>query len=97
MAISETPYVGDIGTKIYVDCAETISSASTTALYVRKPDKTEVVWIPTIYDATTLVYTTVEGDFDQEGEYRLNANVTLSTTEQFTGKVDKFTVHERYF
>ena len=93
---TEIPYVGDIGTKIYVDCIVSIASATNSKLLVRKPDKTTEEWDATVHNSHTLVHTATYGDFDQEGEYRVNAYVELSDGS-WTGRVDKIHVHAKYF
>jgi hypothetical protein len=75
-------YVGDVGTviRLNVDPDELgtidISTASTLKILVQKPDKTEVEWTATQYqDTTKIEYSTVDGDLDQKGTYKIQAYV----------------------
>lgn len=78
-------YVGDIGTQIVVNCGVDISSATNTKLKVKKPDETIVEWVATISGTNNLTYTTISGDLDQSGEYKLQA---LLTQDGWTGHGD---------
>jgi len=71
-------YVGDVGTDIIVDTLSDLSTATVTNLIVRKPDSpTPVVWAGTVVDTTKIKYTTLEGDFNVEGRYYLQARVVM--------------------
>ena len=88
-------YVGDIGTVITVDCGTTITGATDLALNVRKPDGTEVEWVPAISGTDSLEYTTVSGDFDQAGRYKLQASLTIDGWSGL-GEVASFLVYSSY-
>jgi len=88
-------YVGENGTIITVNCVATINTASPVTLIVRKPDNVRVVWVPTIFSASTLRYTTVVGDFNQEGRYSLQASVTVGGWAG-RGETAEFFVYEKY-
>jgi len=88
-------YVGDIGTVITVDCEEDISAATNTILKVEKPDGTEVEWTASIYDTNYLQYTVVAGDFDQEGVYTVQANLSISGWSG-SGDSASFIIHNEY-
>ena len=69
-------YVGDIGTKIIVDCGTSLAGATVHNIIVKKPDWSISTWTATI-DENTLVYYTVEGDFDIPGAYGIQASVIV--------------------
>jgi hypothetical protein len=74
-------YVGDTGTVITLDCGQDISSATVRTIEVRKPDGSTTAWTATASGANSITYTTLAGTFDQAGEWRLQASVTLPTGE----------------
>ena len=88
-------YVGMVGANVIVDCGFDITGATDTKLKVEKPDGTEVEWPATIYNSNYLKYVSVADDFDQEGEYRIQALLTLGG---FTGSgdTDIVTIYAEY-
>lgn len=71
-------YVGDIGTVITLDTNETISSATTTNIEVRKGDGTITTWTGSLSGTDSVTYTTVDGDFSCSGIYKVQAYVVMS-------------------
>jgi hypothetical protein len=89
-------YVDDIGTLIRVNCASDITGATTTDIYVKKPDGTTVTWNGAIdTDPNYLKYTVVSGDFDQAGTYKAHAYVETAAG-QWTGEIFRFNVYNRW-
>lgn len=82
---SSSYYVGDEGTVISVDTCNSIEAATVVELKVRKPDGTDVDWTGTRYGTHTIRYTSQSGDFDQAGEYRLQAYIV---SPDWTGRGD---------
>lgn len=78
-------YVGMVGVNVIVNCGHNITGATNTKLKVEKPDGTTVEWTATIYNENFLKYVSIADDFDQEGEYRIQAFLTLG---DFTGPGD---------
>jgi len=70
-------YVGDIGTAIITDVCSDITTSTVAALDVTKPDGTQVRWMGSVYDTTKIRYYVNANDFDQAGEYRLQAYVEM--------------------
>lgn len=70
-------YVGDFGTIVELDCGEDISDATLHNIVVKKPDDTLVEWVGTIAGVGTdkISYTTVTGDFNQQGRYKFQAKI----------------------
>lgn len=88
-------YVGDVGTEIILECTTDISTATAHHIQVMRPDGVEVEWITSIEGTTKLKYTALEGDFDMEGEYMLQAYVELPTWKGL-GETVILTVHPEY-
>lgn len=70
-------YAGDTGTEIIVDTCSDITTATTADLLVEKPDGTVETWSGSVYDTTKIRYIVQSGDFDQAGEYFLQAYVVM--------------------
>jgi predicted ATP-dependent Lon-type protease len=87
-------YKGDFKHVITVDFVSPISSGTTFSLIVVKPDETEETWIGALSGTHSIVYTTVDGDFDQAGIYQFNSKVTTATGE-FTGDSVTLEVYDR--
>ena len=91
-------YTGDIGTIITVDAQDPDASAinltgMTLTLDVWKPGATSSVsWAGTISGTTSITYTTVSGDWDLAGEYRIQAKV-VDGTKVWRGTSYRFDVH----
>jgi len=88
-------YVGDIGVNIDVDCGTDISTATGQVLKVKKPGGAEVEWTASIYNTNYLRHTTVDGDFDEEGEYKLQSYLTLSGWTGL-GETASFTIYNKF-
>lgn len=71
------PYVGDTGTAIVLDCGQNITAATARTIEVRKPDGSTASWTASASGTDAISYTTLAGDLDQQGQYRLQALVTL--------------------
>lgn len=93
--MSEKPYVGDIGTVIIVNCGSSIEGATTKNLKVKKPDGVFVTWSAEIYQSNYLKYTTVDGDFNIEGVYYLQASIVVSGWTGL-GETANFRVYDPY-
>lgn len=93
--MSDKVYVGDIGTDIIVNCGSDISDATDRKLMVKKPDGSIVEWDADIYQSNYLKYTIVDGDFNLQGVYKLQASLTLSGWSG-RGETVNFTVYPVY-
>jgi len=73
-------YVGDVGTVIELDAGIDLSSQTSIAINVRKPDGSEVVWTATVRgsDPTKAYHVAAAGDLDQAGTYLLQLAATLT-------------------
>lgn len=70
-------YVGDVGTEIIVDTCSDLTAATVTNLVVEKPDGTTHMWVGSVYEITKIRYVVQVGDFDQAGEYYVQAYVEM--------------------
>ena len=80
MAVEPKVYEGDVGTVLYFDTTEDITGASNLALYVIRPDKSQVTWTPVVDGTTKLKYITQEGDIPEgiTGYYLIQPKLTLT-------------------
>ena len=88
-------YQNDIGTIFTIDCGSDISGAINTRLLIRKPDGTLVEWTAVTYDSNYLRYTTVAGDLDQVGSYKLQATLNINNWSG-RGETTSFTVYSSF-
>jgi len=86
-------YVGDIGTIITLDTNETITSATTTDIEVKKGDGTITTWIGELYGADSVKYTIVDGDLSCSGIYKVQAHVITSNWSGL-GETAEFIVYD---
>ncbi len=71
-------YVGDIGTVITLDTNESITSATTTDIKVKKGDGTIATWTGSLSGSDSVTYTTVDGDLSCSGIYKAQAYVVMT-------------------
>jgi hypothetical protein len=89
-------YQNDWGVVFSVLVSIDLTLATAYKLKIIKPDGRNVEWIPTVVSPATsgyLTYTSVSGDLDVVGNYKLNAYVTF-TTGVFTGETAVFRVYK---
>ena len=89
-------YKDDWGVVFSVLVGIDLTSVSTYKLKVIKPDGRSVEWSCTVASPATagyLTYTSVAGDLDVSGNYKLNAYVTFASGA-FTGETAVFRVYK---
>lgn len=72
-----TVFVGDVGTKILLDCDANVSLSSVRKIMGRKPSGTKVEWSAALEGTDSIQYTTQAGDLDEVGRWRLQAYVEM--------------------
>jgi hypothetical protein len=77
--MTDKVYVGDIGTRITLDCGTDVSASSARTIEVRKPDDTTASWTATLTGTNSIYFDTVAGSLDQPGRYKLQAKVTIGS------------------
>jgi hypothetical protein len=77
--MTQKVYVGDTGTAIILDCGQNISAASARSIEVKKPDGSTVSWTASASGTNAIRFDSLAGTFDQAGQWRLQAKVTLSS------------------
>lgn len=90
--MSGRSYVGNIGLPIYADCEQDVSAATGLLIKYKKPDGTTGEWSATLYGTEYIQYTIQAGDFDQDGEYKVQPFFTLGSWVG-RGKTASFTVY----
>jgi hypothetical protein len=80
-------HVGDIGTLVTVDVVGTISTGTTFNLEIVKPSGAEDTWVGALSGTTDIVYTIVDGDLDEAGQWQIQPYVVLSGG--WSGRGDK--------
>ena len=91
----EKVYVGSVGTEILADAGQNITGA-TVSLEVIKPGGAVVVWPAAVHDARLVRHTSVAGDFDVAGNYRVNPIIALGDGSWTgPGKTAEFHVYNK--
>lgn len=93
--MTDKHYIGEVGTEILLDTTVNLTNATNTRIGCKKPDGTIVEWAATIKETTKLSYTTIAGDFNQGGVYRVQASLTL-TGWSGSGETASFKVLEAF-
>jgi hypothetical protein len=90
-------YKGDVGISITVSTGYILSGATSVALRVKKPSGTIATWAPTVNltDQTKLDYTTVAGDFNENGLYHVQAYAIVDGKILF-GETAEFEIYGAY-
>lgn len=88
-------YVGDIGTIITLDTDETISSATTTDIKVKKGDGTTATWVAVLSGTDSVTYTVVADDFSCSGVYKVQAYVVMPNWSGL-GETAEFQVYDAF-
>lgn len=89
-------YKGDYGVPIEVSVGIDLTNVIVKKLKVLKPNGIKAEWTATVKSPATdgvLTYTTVDGDFDPSGVYKLHAYVTF-TGKIYTGQVASFRIYD---
>ena len=90
------PYVGDIGTEIILDVYEGLAGA-TVGISVRKPTGATVIWPAVVYESRSVRHTTMDGDFNEAGVYRVQPVVSLADgTWSGLGATAEFRVYGKH-
>lgn len=101
MACVQEIHIGDIGTVFEItitDCtaAVDISTATDMSVVFRKPDGTVVeneASFLTDGEDGKLIYTTIAGDIDQKGTWKIQAKVVMPSGS-WSSNIDSFKVYE---
>ncbi len=91
-------YKNDYGVLVKVKTGTDLTDVVTKQLKVTKPDGREMNWAATVQSPATegiLYYTTVSGDFDQAGLYKLQAYVTFAGS-RFRGETAVFQIFDEF-
>lgn len=91
-------FQNDIGVQFKVYCKTDLTDATLLQFAIKKPSGTIVRWTASISPTNNYyaVYTTVEDDLDETGDYLISLEVTLSDGSFFTGTTDTFPVYEQF-
>lgn len=94
-------YANSIGTVIFVDTKNEISTATVLQLRVRKPSGKEVTWVGVLGPMnefgkyTVIKYVIQSGDWDESGWYTLQAYIEIASWSG-TGDAVKFQIFPEF-
>ena len=94
-------HVGDVGTQLIgtvkdSGAAVDISSASLLQMFIKKPDSTSMTKTASLNSDGTdgkMKYTSVSGDFDQVGVYKIQGKVTIGSATYYSS-ISSFKVYK---
>jgi hypothetical protein len=97
ISMSGKIYIGSVGIEIAISTGINLTNATSYKFRVLKPDGNEIEWSASIVDMVSgvLSYTTVEGDLDVVGTWKLNARVAFPG-EVFYGETTIFQVFDKF-
>ena len=81
----QKPYVGDVGTELYFDLIDDISTAASFHVHVINPDCTVSEWVGTLDGTTRVKYEIVDGDWDQPGDFKYNPYIIYASGKRWHG------------
>jgi hypothetical protein len=91
-------FVGDYGIVVRVSTGIDLTGATALKIKVLKPNGNESTWTATaILPITTgdITYTTTLSDFSVAGTYKIQAEITFSSSK-FLGETTSFRVYEKW-
>jgi hypothetical protein len=88
-------YKDDVGTDIIVDTGVDISTATTAALKITKPDGTTATLTGSVYNSNYIKFASIASTFDQAGVYLLQAYVVMPAWTGH-GRTITFKVYDDY-
>jgi len=99
--VTQKSYVGDIGTRVRSYLRADITDVSGITYYWKKPisgqvGETEIVTHPCgveYYPTGVIYYDTVSGDFDADGEYKVQALVIFDNGDRFKSHTKPITIY----
>lgn len=91
-------FLNDIGVLFKVWAKVDVSTAASIIIKVEKPSGEIASWTGAVSGTNKYyaVYTTQEGDLDEEGIWKLSLVVTYVDGSTYTGASDKFQVYEQF-
>ena len=90
--MADSSQVGDIDTKILLDCVENITTATTREIKYIKPSGDSGSWTAVAEGTTSMYYLTQAGDLDESGNWCLQTYVILSGGWTGHGEMVKYVV-----
>lgn len=78
-------YLGDIGTKIILNCGADISAATKREIKVRRPSGIRGTWTAIQETTTSISYITQAGDIDELGQWRIQSYVETPAWKLYGG------------
>jgi hypothetical protein len=84
-------HIGDFGINVIVDFGENVSAATSCKFYITKPLGSKATWTAALEGTTRFKYVTVSGDFNEVGDYVLQAKLVMPTWTAWSS-TDTFTI-----
>lgn len=85
------PFLGDVGTLILIDVGTDVSTATDRKVKYLKPNGVRGEWDGVLSGTNFITYTTIAGDLDSIGEWRVQVKIVMPTGS-WHGEIARFTV-----
>ena len=76
-------YEGSLGVVIVLDTGIDLASATSVRIRYKKPNGVRGSWVGDVYESTKIKYTTISGDLNVSGNWRIQAYAVLPTWTGF--------------
>lgn len=98
MSFNTKLFIGDVGTKVIVDCGISLAGATKVEFKILKPSGATASWTAAVQapaaDGLAYYYIT-STDLNEEGKWKISAAVEYGSAK-FTGECDLFWVYNRF-
>ena len=91
-------YIGDIGTRLRTTLNIDLAGYSSISYKIRKPSGSILTKPCTPEDVANgiIYYDSIDGDFDEVGSYRIQADITFTNGSHNESVTRSFTVYEKF-
>ena len=94
--MADKVYKGDVGTRIKLDTGQNLSAATTLRIVYEKPNGERGYWTASAIETTKLYYDTQAGNLDVDGDWTIQAFVSLPTWTGY-GESVTMTVYDNHY
>lgn len=92
-------YKDDVGVQIRVNTGIDLTTATVVMLYISKPNGQNTTWAcakEQPYTNGILTWTTVQGDLNAVGVYKVQAYAEFGQTRKYWGETGNFQIYDRW-
>lgn len=94
--MADKVYRDGISIDIIVNMQASVTGASTLSLLVKRPDGITVSWSGTAYNTNYIKHTTVAGDINQAGIYKICPKLVYATGQVIYGETAELPIYDHF-